>query len=362
MLAAVLQRLLPTACALGLLAAGTGASPAAAADWKVSRWAPVIAGASLGSKDRRFSLSLSCRPDSDKRISHHLFLFVPRGWAALSETLRVTIDGVPFTLEVGGSEDGVSLSDVIFGNSYGASRDLARALLSAREIVIDGPRQRGRIPSSTVFEAGGSPQPNEALDRLCTPLGAWATPSGAASAVAAAAAAPPPPAPAAAPAKITANRYVFDAIKKEPWRTTWRGLTERSPKWLKTLSGPAGASTVEVIDGEAFEHFDICMAHACDEANAEFLFSADGLRGYGLVVDRSGVSWLGSPPPAVASRLAAHFPEGRRPALPPAPAAAPAAPAIPPAPMPSVPPSVPRIVVPPMTPLAAPPPAQATSP
>lgn len=346
MLATVIERLLLPACVLTLLAAWAGGSPAAAADWRVSRWAPAIGGATLASKDRRFSLGLSCRVDRDRLVSHDLFLSVPRRWMAVSDTLRVTIDGVAFELEVGGSEDGVSLSNVVFGNSSGVSRELAKTLLSARTIVIEGPPQKGRLPASTLFEAGGSPQANAALDGLCTSLGAWAEPTGAAPAVVSSPPAPGPLVPKGPAARIASNRYVFDAIKKEPWGATWRALTERSPRWLKTLNGPAGASTVEVVDGESFEHFDICMAHACDETSAEFLFSADGLRGYGVLVDRASVSWLGSPPPAIANRLASFFPDGRRPALPPAALPAPATPA---APL-----SAPRIIVPPMTPLVAP--------
>ncbi|WP_293857963.1 Ivy family c-type lysozyme inhibitor [uncultured Alsobacter sp.] len=316
MRASVHRRALATALALAGAAGGAGVSSAAAADWSVKRIAPIVGGASLGSLDRRFSLGFSCSPDPNKLVVLSLFLSVPRGWQATEPSIRFIADGVPMDLEMSPSEDGVTISDALYGNSIGVTRELARTLMSARTIAVEGPRQKGRIPSTTSFEAAGTPQAHAALDGLCSSLGPWATATSAAAPIASSPPSPSGQAPAAPPVKVTTGRYVFEATRKEPWKSTWRSLTEQAPRWLKNQNGPASPSVAETVDGETFEHFEICMAHACDESNAEFLFAPDGTRGYGVAVERNGAQWMGSPPPAVAGKLASYFPAGRRPALP----------------------------------------------
>lgn len=298
----------------------------------------------LRARDPKFALELSCALDPKRRLRFSLFLYIGREWTYVSEILPLWLDGSQFSMEVGGSEDGVSLADAVEDNAAAMSSEAFRRITAARTIEIPGKSERSALPDILRFDNDGPESQVTAFRNACARIGsprsdvarkiapgqttsifeplaaaAPATPEPAAPAAApvtspvetpAVVAAAPTPTPAA-PAEVAppvepvavnrtggtpAGRYLFDIVKLQPYASTWKSLLgRRPPRWLASLNGPATPSTAVTIGGESFELADICEAHNCMDATFVVLFSADGRRAVGMLRENRAVSYLGNP-------------------------------------------------------------------
>ena len=110
------------------------------------------------------------------------------------------------------------------------------------------------------------------------------------------------------------DSYLFDALRSDPYLTSWNKLmkdVQPTPDWLaqfnRNFDGVAGQFTSITIGGKTYLLSCVCEPKNC--ANKfEVLFDADGEHAYGALGGGSEPpAFYGAPPPELQDALAKTF-------------------------------------------------------
>lgn len=89
-----------------------------------------------------------------------------------------------------------------------------------------------------------------------------------------------------------AGDYLFDIIKLPAFHKAYVAMLSGAthlPSWLGEITGKgdyvATPETPASIDGVTYRLFHACKAHDCAGHEFEVMFSADGAKAYGLLID-----------------------------------------------------------------------------
>lgn len=89
-----------------------------------------------------------------------------------------------------------------------------------------------------------------------------------------------------------AGKYLFDVIKQPAFHKSYVAMlsgAKELPEWLSEITGKgnyvATPETSASIDGVTYRLFNACEAHDCEGHEFEVMFSADGTKAYGLLID-----------------------------------------------------------------------------
>lgn len=99
--------------------------------------------------------------------------------------------------------------------------------------------------------------------------------------------------------------YLFDVIKQPAFHKAYVAMLAGAahlPSWLGEITGKgdyvATPETAASIDGVTYRLFHACKAHDCAGHEFELMFSADGAKAYGLLIDgESPQRFFGQPNP-----------------------------------------------------------------
>jgi len=116
---------------------------------------------------------------------------------------------------------------------------------------------------------------------------------------------------ASAVASAAPAPYLFQVLKKQPYRAAWEELLAQAkpvPKWLavfsRTYNGVATPMEPLTLAGSAYEAYSVCKPHDCFNNRLEVIFTARGERAWGaLVEDGKPARIIGPPNPAIAGAL-----------------------------------------------------------
>lgn len=113
-----------------------------------------------------------------------------------------------------------------------------------------------------------------------------------------------------APASAQQGRYLFDVVKREPYRGAYAALTApmiAAQPWMDKAGGVASPGTTLRIDGAAYQLYSLCKPHDCGDNMLMVLFSADGRRAVGAFRTPEGTRYLGAPDAGQRQALDAAF-------------------------------------------------------
>jgi hypothetical protein len=117
---------------------------------------------------------------------------------------------------------------------------------------------------------------------------------------------------AAGGASAQNGQYLFDVLKKGPYRTGWEKLMKEvqpTPDWLlrfsKDFDGVSGQLVGAVVDGKAYELSFVCEPQHCATRRFKVMFEVSSKHAYGaLTFDGEAPAFYGDPPPAIQAELA----------------------------------------------------------
>ncbi|MCK0198454.1 inhibitor of vertebrate lysozyme family protein [Ancylobacter sp. 6x-1] len=105
-----------------------------------------------------------------------------------------------------------------------------------------------------------------------------------------------------------AGRYLFDAVKVQPWRGTYAALVRpiaKAEPWVVGGRGVGFPSRRSIIEGRPQELFGLCKPHDCADNQLVVLFAPDGRRATGAFRTPKGMRFLGQPDEAARRALVA---------------------------------------------------------
>ncbi|MGO4871627.1 MAG: Ivy family c-type lysozyme inhibitor [Roseiarcus sp.] len=111
------------------------------------------------------------------------------------------------------------------------------------------------------------------------------------------------------------DSYLFDALRSDPYLTSWNKLmkdVQPTPDWLlqfnRNFDGVAGQFNSITIGGKPYLLSFVCEPTSCAKRKFEVLFDADGEHAYGALGGRNEEpAFYGDPPPELQDALAKTF-------------------------------------------------------
>jgi len=144
----------PSSGSLTLTAVGQ--SPAAGpTKWRLTNPSKVQIMLAVTSTDRKFVFSLSCMNTGPAGLHFSSYFMGPRNWSAQMEGAAISIDGARFSWEIGGADDGYSISDSMMNNMMVLSPSARTALAKGQRLIIDGKMDRGGAARGATFDISG---------------------------------------------------------------------------------------------------------------------------------------------------------------------------------------------------------------
>jgi len=123
--------------------------------WRLTNPSKVQIMLAVTSADRKFVFSLSCMNTRPAGLHFSSYFMGPRNWSAQMEGAAISIDGARFSWEIGGADDGYSISDSMMNNMMALSPGARTALAKGQRLVIDGKMDRGGAARGATFDISG---------------------------------------------------------------------------------------------------------------------------------------------------------------------------------------------------------------
>lgn len=137
--------------------------------WRVTMPSTLQTDIEIKSSDRAFHLSVTCMRDVGGRVQYYSFFVGPRQWQPMSMTTAVMLDGGSPQWELGGADEGYSISDAIEDGGSTLSANARAALSKGEKLVIPGHYGQRRLRNA-VFDLSNGESAWASYEQRCQAL------------------------------------------------------------------------------------------------------------------------------------------------------------------------------------------------